>query len=1170
MVLDAALALLDKKGEEMKESGFRRVWKGAFFVLAALLCCVAAFTPLCAQAETRLGSGDVIIDDVDPRCSYSAGSANNGGWDGGGSGDHIATEHWSNTVGATVDISFEGEGFELYGIKASNHRYMSISVDGADPIEFDCYAPSRQSNQKLVAVEGLKQGAHVARVTVLEKTNPAASNALGGSLQYAIAKNVPLDPDRDITTRIEVGAQTDADELFRWHFAGNWTYGNGHPELFSAGDEIYSGDPDAAATIRFEGTRIIVGGSLNTAHSVYRFTLDGKDAGTFDAGDTGAVKHQQTLFDSGVLDNGGHTLVITNVGSKSIQLDYADVIHKPIKPTGIKLGTGDFVLESGQEKKVEASFLPSIADPVALTWESSDEAVATVSDKGLVAAKGVDKKSTAIITARIDGTDVSASVEVTVYPAVKLFNAFVGDEKILDLPATAYEDATHTFTDSWSSTAWRGDARASKIGVATRDEAVKDVVVEVSDFTDGNGGVIKASNVDVRWLREVEADSGRGMSGEMASYPDVIYYPNTGLDIPAKSLRFAWVTLTVPEAAKPGTYTGTLTVRAGDVSYELGYTLEVLDLVQPTAEEVGYHVQLWQHPFSATGYYFGKSTVDATSSGSGLWGAPIGTDAPISKFMDADFRAYYRGMLEDYAAMGGDDLVANIVDDAWGHQCYYSDSAMVTWKKTADGWVFDYTLFDAWVEFAIECGVIDPANGRGAIKCYSMIPWNNQIAYIDETDGGKEKTVSANPGSEVWQSMWTPFLEDFMAHLDERGWLDITYIAFDERPGVDTVCEFIKAHKHEGKTLKTAAAINYSPANIGKHQFIDDVSVGQKHVLSAWSMDEWYRFVDERREAGLQTTMYTCTGDYPNSSQQADPGDIYWSALYSQALHTDGYLRWALDAWINDMYGDTSYINWEPGDAWFVYPLELGADGTYDPARLAEHPEGFYSSPRYEMFKQGVRDVCKARYLVQLGGETADSVTALFDSMRFPSGSNNVPSNQEQRMLAHSESARMYAGLNELARNVVPEPEPETFTVTFDDRIPGHEDLVVTVKAGEVVAAPPMPELAGWKFTGWYSDGHEGGWKNAWDFDTPIDADLTLTAQWVEDGDQPVVDPDDPSAPGDGSTSGSDQDGSVDKGTAGDIPQTGDPAMLAVIGTAAAAAVALGAGVVSKKRGRNC
>lgn len=978
---------------------------------AVFMVAVAAFSCIQGNAYANY-QREEIIDDADARWTYDEN------WKAAGTGAPENTEHWTLTVGATAQVKFNGTGYKLYGVKDVKHRYLKLTVDEANPVEVDTYAASRQTNVLLHEATGLAEGDHVLKIELIERHNEAATNPEGASVEYLVATG--LDPDVQLKTRIEVGTQTDAQQQFKWKFDGNWTYESGH-DIFSGGDDIYSWDSAAKATLRFQGTRIEVGGSKKSGHGVYKFTLDGDQVETVDASASGDPQHQQILYKKEGLADTEHVLEITKESGDAIQLDFADVWHGDVAATSVAIGPEEIGIESGMSKKLPFTIEPYISSGKGVTWKSSDPSVLSVDGSGTVTASEVTQRATVTVSASINDV-VSDSVQITVFPKVKSFNAYVGDEKVLEMPANAYEQGTTNFTYSWKDTAWLGDKRVSRISVATRDTAVNNVVVEVSDFRNESGATIPASNVDVRWIREVVGE--RYQPSVKESYPDIIYGKNDGIDIPAKKLQHAWVTFTIPENAVAGTYKGTLTVTDGTESYPLEYTIEVLGLQLPDPADVDYSVQIWQHPFSATGYYFGKSTVDANTSGSGQHGAPIGTDAPFEKFMDEDFKQYYRGILEDYAAAGGNDLVANIVHEAWGHQCYYSDMGMVKWTKTADGnWKYDYTAFDKWVEFAIECGVLDPATGYGSIKCYSMIPLQNKIFYYDEAKG-EDVVETHQPNSQGWKNIWTPFLNDFMKHLDSKGWFDITYISFDEREGITEVAKFIKEHTLNGKSLKTAAAINYTPAKISQHEYLDDVSVVQKIVSSAWSRDQWYDFVDQRRALGLKTTIYTCTGDYPGSSQQSDPGDMYWSALYSESVRSDGYLRWAMDAWVNDMFGDSSYILFEPADGWYIYPLELGEDGEYDPAKLAESPKGYYSSPRYEMLLQGIRDVCKVRYLKSLGGETEQQVTQLFDSLKVPSGHHCSAANEGQRSLTHSESARMYDGLTAIARTVAPAPIP--------------------------------------------------------------------------------------------------------------------------------------------------
>ena len=91
---------------------------------------------------------------------------------------------------STLEISFEGNVLEIYGIKAPNHLMFTVSIDGGEAVECDGYGPSRtDGNQLLYSSEDagieLENTAHTALLTVLDQSNEAAVNAQGISITYA-------------------------------------------------------------------------------------------------------------------------------------------------------------------------------------------------------------------------------------------------------------------------------------------------------------------------------------------------------------------------------------------------------------------------------------------------------------------------------------------------------------------------------------------------------------------------------------------------------------------------------------------------------------------------------------------------------------------------------------------------------------------------------------------------------------------------------------------------------------------------------------------------------------------------------------------------------------------------------------------------------------------------
>ena len=931
-------------------------------------------------------------------------------------------EHWFNfqryTQGdplPSYEIKFKGTGIELYGEKQPQLGIYNIYLDNEKIDTVDAYSAQRVASGKIYSKTGIEYGEHTLKVE-LSNTKNSSSSACDGEVDYAKVLGVQEEQTDNFVSKIEDSDVTSADDLFKFKYTGAWTAGTGSSG-FSNGDEHYAHAGDYFE-ITFIGTKVEIYATLDKGHGVYDVFIDGKAAGTADGTTTGGRVNQQLIYGSEELSDGQHTIkvMLPEGASGAIQVDFAKVYHGPIAPTGISLSETAIRLESGMTKQITAKVLPGIATNKDIVWQSEDENVATVDENGLIRAVG-NKEAATTITATVKGTDVSAAVAVKVVPAVEYLSATVGNVNALNTQED-YNDLIAAYEDSWKDVAWKGDVLNSKIVTCTR-KAVHNAKITASDFVNGSA-VISSDNVEIKWLKEINANIGRGnSSAPVKPFPDVIYKGGS-LDIEANKVQQAWININVPKDVQPGVYKGTVTVTADELEtpYVFNYEFEVLNLVQPETSEVGTEIQVWQHPFSVANHYLGLG-----SKPSGGISNELANDF---YFTEKHFNLM-RASMEEYRDLGGRDVVANIVEEAWNHQSYYNDPSMVKWTKKADGtFEFDYTWYDAWINFQVECGVLDPENGIGQIKCYSIVPWNNQIAYYDEATGQTVKK-SYRPGSADWKEIWGIFLTDFMEHSKAKGWFEITYISMDER-GLDQLepaVEMIESITDvEGNHFKISSALNYAaPEYYDFTDRINDISINQGNAANVKQMQA---LSQHRQERGLTTTIYTCTGDYPSNYTISDPADNYWTMWYSMTTQTDGFMRWAWDNYVYNMHENISYRYWEPGDGWFIYPIEKEeVDENFNAS--------FYSTPRYEMLKKGIRDVNKAKYLMEQSEELKEKVNELTGSIKTPNGKGSygskVPASEADRQLVYTEVNRMKEGIIDLSRELL-NTTPETVNKT--------------------------------------------------------------------------------------------------------------------------------------------
>ena len=458
-------------------------------------------------------------------------------------------------------------------------------------------------------------------------------------------------------------------------------------------------------------------------------------------------------------------------------------------------------------------------------------------------------------------------------------------------------------------TGWRGERVNLQLLVSNKGADNK-VTYSFSALKNGKN-IIPAENVVGGFVQPVITDKFTGCGHHAVDAngcnlsADRITGEATTL-LAANTSRGLWLTVQIPRDAKPGNYKGSVTVTSEDKTKTYNYTVKVLNRTLPAPKEWRFHLDFWQNPYAI---------------------ARVHNVEPWSQKHFEVMRPY---MLK--LASGGQKVItATLTHKPWNGQTYDPFGSMVTWIRKADGnWIYDFTIFDKWVEFMMDCGI------DKEITCFSMIPWRLAFRYYDQaTDSHKE--IKCAPGEAAYNEFWGGMLKAFAAHLKEKGWFDKTFISMDER-SLQQMQAAIKVIKDNAQGMKISMAGNYHPeieADI--FDYCLDIE-----TYKAFTPE----LLARRRAEGKVSTYYTCcSAEYPNVFTFSDPADAEFIALEALVRDLDGYLRWAYNSWTVDPEKDSRFTAWPAGDTYVVYPFSI-------------------SSVRWERMVQGVQQFEKYKILL--------------------------------------------------------------------------------------------------------------------------------------------------------------------------------------------------------------
>jgi len=459
-----------------------------------------------------------------------------------------------------------------------------------------------------------------------------------------------------------------------------------------------------------------------------------------------------------------------------------------------------------------------------------------------------------------------------------------------------------------SLTGWKGEkVNCQLLFWSVSDEGIIQVNskdIENQDFISGN-------DIIIRTVKYVLADEFLNSCGyrdkdTIASYlvPDMLDDTNS-FNLSGMQTRPVWISLNIPPGTEPGIYGIHITGTSDKDTVNHIINLEVQDKFLPPPANWSFHLDLWQNPFAV-----------ARCHNVQLW--------------SQEHINLLKPLLVMLASAGQKCITTSIIHEPWGGQTYDPFRSMISWIRNSNNlWEYDYSVFDQYVQLAIDCGI------DKQINCYSMVPWGNKFTWFDE-DSAKFITVEAISGSAEYRNIWQPFLNDFRVHLMETGWLEKVTIALDER-GEEEM-------KNLFRFLEEAAP-DYSVTMAGHYfkdinRYIYDFSYNWRHINTGTK-----KVISERRDTGNISTYYVACGiPEPNSFTFSPPAESCYLGWFAAAMGFDGFLRWAYNSWPENPVYDSRFIKWPSGDTYLVYPE----------AR---------SSIRFEKLIEGIQDYEKIRIL---------------------------------------------------------------------------------------------------------------------------------------------------------------------------------------------------------------
>jgi hypothetical protein len=438
--------------------------------------------------------------------------------------------------------------------------------------------------------------------------------------------------------------------------------------------------------------------------------------------------------------------------------------------------------------------------------------------------------------------------------------------------------------NAWSATGWRGERINAQFVIWT-GTGLKNAQISLTDLKSESGKTISATNLVPSWVRYTIGGSDL--------FADILE-PNKPIDIPGSSVRPVWLNVNIPQDATPGVYSGILKVVAdGGREKTFSLKVEVLAASLPPVRDWSLNVDIFQGPWALAQYY------------------------KLEPWSDAHW-AKVQELLDFSADMGVKYISTYLLSARW---------VMIKAAKKKDGtWDYDYSLFDKYVDMAIKSGT------ARFIKL--GLPWNENVVYRDEAQGS-DVIIKNNYSDKGYREYWTSYLQALAKHLKEKGWFDRSLLYVDEPKG--RIGYWLDMRDEVVPELKVQVAACLKDVIPRVH----DVSI----LLDRHERDPERNLA--RKKEGKETSFYICSfPKAPNTLVWNMPGEATWMGWYAASQNYTGFLRWAMNLWVNPWESFDPFMDIKTGDLFLAYP------GLRSSIRLERLREGFQDYEKIRIVKE--------------------------------------------------------------------------------------------------------------------------------------------------------------------------------------------------------------------------